>query len=780
MNQFSAPPLLDTATLLELIDFSYGIQGSLGRISGELDANFRLDSDDGRSLLVKISREKPEVIGNQTAAVLHIGRVDPGIPVPQPIAANDGGHIVDASMVAGASASLRVFPFIDGSVVSAISGGTAQRRAIGMVAARLGRALSSFEGKADNDALLWNLERADRIRPLVARLADDPIHPVLTKVLDAFERRIMPELPRLRRQPIHNDLNAHNILVDPKAPDQIKAIIDFGDLIDAPLINDLAIACAYQAGNPDALLGGIADVVSGYHAVTPLTPLELHLLFDLIEARWATTIAIAEWRAGLDETNASYLRRNCPRARAGLAFFAGLPREELLSTLRNVCGHQAPATANAFQPETPGQREPLIARRAARLGPAYRLFYDDPLHLVRGEGVWLYGPTGEAYLDAYNNVASVGHCHPHVVASIARQAGQLNTHTRYLHEGILNYADRLAATMPPELEQVMLTCSGSEANDLALRVARAATGNSGFIVTASAYHGVTSAVAELSPSLGLPLPDDGHVQVVPFPGQNDRSVNAASKFSNDVSAAIERLRRRGLRPAALLVDTVFMSDGVQSDASLLAGAVAAIRAAGGLFIADEVQAGFGRTGSMWGFERHCIVPDLVTLGKPMGNGHPIAGLVGRAEHLAVFGRTSRYFNTFGGNPVSCAAASAVLDVLESENLADNARVVGSYMANRLHTLALRHDIIAGIRSAGLAIGIDIRIPRRHPDAARDVTARLVNGLRQRRVLISATGARADVLKIRPPLVFSQANADMLIAALSDELEIVDGELALAA
>ena len=298
-----------------------------------------------------------------------------------------------------------------------------------------------------------------------------------------------------------------------------------------------------------------------------------------------------------------------------------------------------------------------VARRARLLGPAYRLFYETPVHFVRGEGVWLYDAQGQAYLDCYNNVASLGHCHPHVVAATARQSALYASHTRYLNDTVLDYADRLLRHFPPDLAHVMFTCSGSEANDLALRVAYAHSGGQGVIVTENAYHGVTLATASMSPSLGSGVPLGAQVRSVPAPKD-------AASFAADVQAAIADLTHHGIKPAALLVDTIFSSDGVYADPpGFLTGAVAAIRAAGGLFIADEVQPGFARTGShFWGFERHGLVPDMVTLGKPMGNGYPVAGLVLRPPVIAAFADTARYFNTFGGNAVAAASAMAVLEV----------------------------------------------------------------------------------------------------------------------
>lgn len=409
--------------------------------------------------------------------------------------------------------------------------------------------------------------------------------------------------------------------------------------------------------------------------------------------------------------------------------------------------------------------EALVARRARALGPAYRLFYETPVHLVRGEGVWLFDRAGEAYLDTYNNVACVGHCHPRVVEAMARQAATFASHTRYLHEGILDYAERLLATFPAELAHVMFTCTGSEANDLALRIAREHTGGTGVIVTENAYHGVTADVAALSPSLGGGVPLGPHVRTVPAPDPARYGAGVAAGFAAAVQAAIDDLLRHGFRPAALLVDTIFSSDGVFADPEgFLAPAVAAIRAAGGIFIADEVQPGFARTGAaMWGFVRHGLVPDMVSLGKPMGNGYPVAALVVRPSVVAAFSAKARYFNTFGGNAVAAATASAVLDVIEDEGLLDNASDTGVHLAGGLRDLAARHDCLGAVRGAGLFIGADIV---RDGAADAQLAARVVNGLRAAKVLISATGKAGNVLKIRPPLVFTREHADIFLDRLA--------------
>ncbi|TMS51449.1 aspartate aminotransferase family protein [Mycobacterium sp. DBP42] len=413
-------------------------------------------------------------------------------------------------------------------------------------------------------------------------------------------------------------------------------------------------------------------------------------------------------------------------------------------------------TGLATDPDT----ERLIEARAHLLGPAYRLFYERPVHLVRGSGSHLFDADGERYLDAYNNVVSVGHCHPRVVAAITRQAETLNTHTRYLHDGIVAYSQRLLDTLPAEVDQVMYACTGSEANDLALRVAQMYTGARGVIVTCDAYHGNTEAVTAISPSIGGATAIGPHVRVVAAPDSYRSGQDVAARFLAGVESAVADLKAAGHGMNCLIVDTFFSSDGIYPDPAVLAPAVAAVRAAGGVFIADEVQPGFGRTGeAMWGFTRHGVVPDLITMGKPMANGLPVAAMAARSEVLKTFAREVPYFNTFGGNPVSMAAAGAVLDVIEDEDLMANAGRVGTALRDELSRIATETPRIGDVRGAGLYVGVemvtdpDLKAPDRA--GAHD----LVNAMRDRKVLISVCGADGNVLKVRPPLVFSMSDVD---------------------
>ncbi len=421
---------------------------------------------------------------------------------------------------------------------------------------------------------------------------------------------------------------------------------------------------------------------------------------------------------------------------------------------------------NAFSGAAPIDPETaaMVARRDRLLGPAYRLFYDRPVHPVRGEGVWLYEADGSRLLDAYNNVVSVGHCHPRVVEAICRQAALLNTHTRYLGDEVLELGERLLATLPGHDYRIMFTCTGSEANDLAVRIARMATGRSGGLVTANAYHGVTQATAELSPSLGPDVERGPAIRAIAAP-----PFQGGTAFADAVTEGLCELERGGHQAAFLIADTIFSSDGVIVDgAGFLASAAERMRAAGGLFIADEVQAGFARTGShFWGFARHGEAPDIVTMGKPMGNGHPIAAVAARADLLEAFGARTRYFNTFGGNPVSCASALAVLDVIEEEGLLANSATRGTELRDGLTELARRDGRIGAVRGAGLFLAADIIDESGRPDPA---GARwIVNALRERGVLISVTGPSGHILKIRPPLIMSADEAALFLDTMEHVL-----------
>ncbi len=431
---------------------------------------------------------------------------------------------------------------------------------------------------------------------------------------------------------------------------------------------------------------------------------------------------------------------------------------------------------NAFDMQAAAGLDPetadLVARRRCVFGQASMLFYARPLNLVRGEGVWLIGADGTRYLDAYNNVASVGHCHPRVVAGVSRQMATLNTHSRYLSEIVYTYAEKLLATLPRELSNIVLTCTGSESVDLALRIARAVTGGTGFIVTENAYHGNTLAVTEISPSSASAEPRNPNVFLVPAPDTYRTGLEeVGTLFAANIRKAISAMKKKKIRFAGLVADSIFSSDGIYpGDPGFMAEAIADVRKEGGLFIADEVQPGFARTGeTMWGFERHGLVPDMVVMGKPMGNGYPIAGLAVKPDLLATFGKTAGYFNTFGGNPVAAAAGLAVLETLEAENLRENALEVGAYLLAGLEAVAQRFSRVGDVRGKGLYIGVELVRDRKSKTPDRAAATSVVEMLRDRNILVGIAGPYGNIVKIRPPLCFARDHADLLVKALSDSL-----------
>jgi len=414
----------------------------------------------------------------------------------------------------------------------------------------------------------------------------------------------------------------------------------------------------------------------------------------------------------------------------------------------------------------------LLERRVRVLGRHSPLFYDRPLEIVRGEGVWLWDAQGERYLDAYNNVPHVGHCHPRVVEALTRQARTLNTHTRYLHETVVRYAERLLATFNASLGNVLFCCTGTEANELALRIARECTNAQGIIATDFAYHGNSAAVAQISSVFTPPERRGRFVRTIPVidpyrerRGRDDETLGAA--YASEVARAIEAFHRDGVRVAGILLCTALSSEGLpQVPQGYFPRIAKLVRDAGGLFIADEVQAGFGRFGShMWGHQLHGATPDIVTLGKPMGNGHPLAGVVARADLVEAFTSENMYFNTFGGNPVSASVGLAVLDVLRDEGLLENARRVGDYVIAGLRRLQDKHALIGDVRGRGLFFAVEIVSERTAKTADAAVTKRIVNGMRERGVLLSRIGPHDNILKIRPPMTFSTENADLLLGTL---------------
>lgn len=725
----TSPPRFPAHDVARIALDLFGIDGTAVDLGSERDQTFLIE-DGGGGAIVKISNvgEDPAFLDFEAAAIMHVAQVDPELPVARPVGARavvegpEGIHHVRLfERMPGRSGSRDLD---DGAVFD-----------FAATHARLNLALRSFFHPAAGRELLWDLRHTPKLRPLLRSIDDDRRRALVARVLDRFDERVAPQWLRLRAHVVHGDFNLDNVLLAER--DRIVGIVDFGDCGFTAHAGDVAVALASlmrSHGGDDAFrVGRIA--IDGYESRVPFEPLERELLGDLVAARLAAVVAISAWRAGLYPENREYIQSWDDDCWALLELFDRLGHDEVARELG--------------APQPPVATHELASRRARALGGVLTpLTYEQPVHVVRAEGVWLYGADGSRLLDAYNNVPVVGHCHPRVTEAVVRQTRTLNTHARYLYEPLVELAERLLASFPPELglDTVMLVNSGSEANDLAWRIATGTTGRRGAIVTEHAYHGLTEAVAARSPE---EWPDgfrEPHVARVAAPGSGA-----------DTDAELQRALAKLDGLAATILDGALTSDGIWTPTSEeLAAVVARTHAAGGLFVADEVQAGYGRLGDhLWSFVRHGIAPDLVTLGKPMGNGYPVAAVVTRREILAGFDFAGRVFSTFGGNPVAARAALAVLDVIEDERLVERARGVGDRLREVLR--ALGRPEIVDVRGRGLLVGIEL------PDAG--AATRVVDALRSEGVLIGSTGKLGNVLKIRPPLVFRDEHAELLVQAL---------------
>lgn len=754
----TAPPDVTPAEAGEIARTVYGVRGDAVPLDGERDRNFRIDGSDASfALRVSNGAERTDAVEAQVLAMEHARSVDPTLPIPDVRRTLDDRPF-GVVEIGGLPHAVQLVTFVDGATAAAGTVSPAARRAVGAALARLDRALAGFEHPAACRSLVWDVAGLPELRPLLSYVAPEQ-RTLVARVFDRFEDEVTAALDRLPAQVIHGDVSPANILLSRDDPERVVGIVDFGDLVHGARALDPAIAAAYQCFGLDDPAAGMIDVITAYHSALPLDREELALVAPLAMARLAQSILVSSWRTRLHPDNERYIQADADDSWRALMRLEAVEPAALAHRVLRACGLDEPP------------RQPLaasLALRRERLGPALTLTYDVPVRLVAGDGVWLTDAEGTTLLDAYNNVPQVGHCHPRVSAALAAQSRRLATNTRYLVDEVTEYADRLSALLPGDLSVVMFVNSGSEANDVALQIAQAVTGNRGAVVTEHAYHGTTAATAALSPEeLGSRRAADWVVQIggAATLGSDD----AAARVTAELDAAFAALGEAGHRPAMVIADSVFSSDGIFTvPPGYLRAVYERARAAGALCVADEVQAGFGRVGeAFWGFAQDGVVPDIVTLGKPMGNGHPMGAVVTTPEIAQAFADRWHFFSTFAGSPVAAAAGSAVLDVLEDERLPTRAAQVGSYLRTRLSELAGRHAEIADVRGPGLFVGVELRAVDASPAAA--LARAATNGMRRRGVLVGRTGPALNVLKIRPPLVFAEHHADLLVTALDDTL-----------
>lgn len=546
---------------------------------------------------------------------------------------------------------------------------------------------------------------------------------------------------------LHADFSPENVL---RAPDGSLTLIDFDDFGEGWHAFDLATSLFFFQPHPRYAEYRRA-LEDGYANTAAAPERTLALLDAMILARGLTYLGWAAQRRG-DET-----------------------AEFLVADVRPLVLDLARAHLAAHDTGSRSMTDELLDRRRRTIGPHSPLFYSTPLHAVSASGVWITAADGARYLDAYNNVPHVGHGNPRVIAAATAQWGALNVHTRYLNERVVDYAERLLETFGDGLDRIFFTNSGSEANELALRIARQRTGNTGVLVSDFSYHGNTTSLAELTTGLRVAEPLGAHVRAVRIPdvrGADEAAVLEAALA--EVDEAIASLRASGHGVSALLFDPSFSTEGLNDlPAGYLAGVAERVRAAGGLVIADEVQSGFGRLGdALWGHDVVGVRPDLVTLGKPIGNGHPIGAVVTGHAVLEEFGERNLYFNTFAGNPVSSSVGLAVLDEIQERGLVAHAARLGAVARARLEAFAADQPRIRAVKGRGLFFGLELVDDGGWPDAV--LARRVVEEMYRRNVLISRVGRDDNVLKIRPPLVIEPDELDQVLATLEASVRTAVG------
>lgn len=768
MTMVISPCFTDEQILAQLA-LDYGLSGHLKTLAAYRDQNVKLSTPEGLHYIVKIANpaETEMSLQLQNSAMTHLHNKQ--LPVPYVLNNLQGQQLSYIRDNQQQQYCLRVLIFLPGKFYADADAELHNESLWGDLGELMGRidvAFADFQHAGSRRYLDWDLAQGFAVCQAKKHLLQGQQAQLVEHFLSLYQIHTLPVLNQLPQGVIHNDANNYNLLVDDvNHPKKIIGLIDFGDMVHSQLVNELAISCAYALMDQAQPLNVLKTIVAAYHQQRPLTDLELEVLYSLIALRLCSSVCNSALAIAQQPDN-QYLLISVKPAWALLKQLKQLHPFTVLCQIRQAC---------QLATDSGMHKQDIINFRQKHLGKTLSLSYQQPLKIVSGQGAYLFDEQGDAYLDMVNNVCHVGHCHPKVVAAGQAQLAKLNTNTRYLHDNIVTYADKLLATMPEDLSVCMLVNSGSEANELAFRLARCYSKSKELLVVEGAYHGNTNACIEASPYKFNGPGGEGqaaHVHVVTLPDPYrgpyfGNSPTTASAYANSVKHKIAALAQQGKKPGAFICESlqgvagqIIMPDGY------LSAVYAHVRAAGGVCIADEVQVGFGRVGShMWAFESQNVVPDIVTLGKPIGNGHPMAAVITTQAIADAFVNGMEYFNTFGGNPVSCAIGIAVLEVIEQENLTKHALKTGNYLQSKLSELQQKYSLIGDVRGLGLFIGVELVTNRKTKQPATEETAWLVEFFKQQQILLSTEGPFYNILKIKPPLAFNQQDADRFIHVL---------------
>jgi 4-aminobutyrate aminotransferase-like enzyme/Ser/Thr protein kinase RdoA (MazF antagonist) len=761
----------------EWLKETYGLSAGISDLPGELDLNLEARTETARYVL-KIMRPDCdiELVRMQISAIGLLRQRDLSRNVPA-VMPTLSGSTVASIRIDGSNRVAWLIEWQQGSVMSAFDYLTpAMAASIGHLLARVDRGLENLDHPLLDRSQRWNLCQSGWIGEHLQAIEGNGRREIVRRTLEHFRTELEPRLAALASTPIYNDGNENNLFFtqDDAGAWEATGIIDFGDMIRAPRVCEPAIAMAYAMMGPGDPLARGAALAAGYHQIWPLSDAELALLVPLARLRLVVSVTNSA-RERLENPDNTYMQVSEAPAWKLLEHLDGIDDALFVREIRRACALADPASVIA-------PRESVLRRRQHLVPGNQTLFYDEPLRLVRGERHFLYDAEGIEYLDVYNNVPHVGHAHPHVARAVFEQMSRLNTNSRYLQDVHVDFAERMLARLPPSLTRIVFVNSGSEANELAIRLARAATGARDMIVMDHGYHGNTTGAMDISPykfhhprGVGF-APDWVHIAPQPDLYRGVFRGNAAtSRYVEAVRTIIEGMSAQGRSLAGFISECLPSVGGqIVLPPGYLPSVYALVRAAGGICIADDVQTSHGRLGHWFsGFTQQGVEPDIVVMGKPMGNGFPLAAVAMTSRVADAFATGPEFFSTFGGSSAACAAGAAVLDVLHDEQLQQRAREVGEVMLAGLNELASRHQLIGEVRGFGNFLGIDLVRSREGREAATRAASYVKNELRQRQILLGVEGPENNVLKVRPPMSFDLPAASRLLEELDQVLAIAE-------
>lgn len=735
------------------------------RLNGYDNVNYLVDDSSGRFIFktYPFDEDLLEILAAENVVLLHLQQKQ-DLSFPRPVSFLNGDYIRTVEL-AGRQTICRMLSFLEGHLMGDTEPSEIRYQNLGRFLAALDlklRKVKSTTLKARQWA--WDNQYLHLNKQFLEDIPDPHRRNIVRYFMLQYEENVSPYTTKLRKQVIHNDANEWNLLVE---GDQITGLFDFGDLAHSFLVNELAIAITYVCYDKTDPMKWASIVLKAYHEVYPLEPTEIKVLYYLIAARLCTSVC-----------HSAHARRENPEN-----VYATVSEDNAWSMLLHWVAINPLGAENIFRTTiglptlpTPNAEEQL-QRRHQSIHPVLSVSYEKPLFVTKAAFQYMYDAAGNAILDAYNNIPHVGHSHPKIVLAAQRQIAKLNTNTRYLYDLLPTYAEKLLSKFPDKLNKVFFVNSGSAASDLAVRMAHAHTGKQNLLVMEHGYHGNTQTSIDISDykfSNKKGPGQKGHILKTTIPDTYRGKYTNNNGYAGSLYAreAIENLSNVTGTIAAFITEPIVGCGGqVPLAKGYLKKLYPAIRAQGGVCISDEVQTGFGRLGDyFWGYEAQEVVPDIVILGKPIANGHPMGAVVCTTEIADSFGEGVEFFSSFGGNPVSCAIAEAVLDVIEEESLQQNAMEVGNYYLSLFRELKATHHCIGDVRGSGLFIGIEIVKPgTKDPDPV--LATHIKNELRKNHILISTDGPYDSVLKSKPPLCFTKANAKTVVDRVKKILEL---------